>query len=178
MTSWQGSKDGSDWSHDGSRCSHDYCSGRHNTSRSCRVHAQAAGQWPGCHHHTRQIEADDHKKFIEIASDAMQASIILNSKGGHLGSAIIIGRFIRLRNYEARVHNGAVCNSACTLIWLAGTFRHLDRRARLGFHSGAMSPRPPYKRSEPGNAMMAAYMAGWRRRRVLGSGVLVRGVVG
>jgi hypothetical protein len=107
-----------------------------------------------------EIEADDHKKFIEIASDLMQASVILDSKGGHIGTALIIGRFIRLRNYDTRVHNGAMCNSACALIWLAGAFRHLDRHARLGFHSAATTRRPPFKRNEPGNAMVAAYMAG------------------
>jgi hypothetical protein len=57
------------------------------------------------------------------------------------------------------LHSGAICNSACTLIWLAGSFRHLDRYARLGFHSAATTLKPPYKRSEPGNAMMALYMA-------------------
>jgi hypothetical protein len=106
-----------------------------------------------------EIEADDHKKFIEIASDIMQANVVLNSKGGHVAAALAIGRFVRLRNYETTVHNGAVCNSACTFIWLAGTFRHLDRRARLGFHSTAKQGKPPYERSEPGNAMVAAYMA-------------------
>jgi hypothetical protein len=107
-----------------------------------------------------EIEPDDHKKFIEIVSDIMKANVILNSKGGHIGTAIIIGRFIRLRNYETRVHNGAVCDSACTLIWLAGSFRHLDRWARLGFHSARTQRTPPYERSERGNAIMAAYMAG------------------
>jgi hypothetical protein len=107
-----------------------------------------------------EIYADDDKKFIEIASDIMHASIILDVKGGHIGAAISIGRFTRFRNYETRVQNGAVCNSACTLIWLAGTLRHLDRRARLGFHSAATTPTPPYRRSEPGNARMATYMTG------------------
>jgi hypothetical protein len=106
-----------------------------------------------------EIDADDYKKFIEIASDIMHASVILNSKGGHIAAAISIGRFIRLRNYDTRLHNGGACNSACTLIWLAGTFRHLDRYARLGFHSAATTRRPPYKRSEVGNAAIAAYMA-------------------
>jgi hypothetical protein len=105
------------------------------------------------------IEADDHKKFIDIAFDIMQASVILDSRGGYVEAALAIGRFIRLRNYETRVHNGAVCNSACTFIWLAGTFRHLDRRARLGFHSVSKQGKPPYERSEPGNARVAAHLA-------------------
>jgi hypothetical protein len=85
------------------------------------------------------IEPGDDKKFNEIASDMTQASVILNVKGGRVWEAINIGRFIRLRNYETRVHNGAVCNSACTFIWLAGTFRHLDRRAHLDLLFGARS---------------------------------------
>ena len=99
-----------------------------------------------------EIEPGDDKKFIEIARDVTQASVVLNSKGGYNETAIIIGRFIRLRNYETRVKNGAVCNSACTLVWLAGTFRHLDRYARPGFHSAATERRPPYERHERGNA--------------------------
>ena len=101
------------------------------------------------------IEPGDDKKFNEIASDMTQASVILNVKGGRVWEAINIGRFIRLRTFETRVQNGAVCNSACTLVWLAGSFRHLDRYARLGFHSAAKQGKPPYERSEPGNAMMA-----------------------
>jgi hypothetical protein len=107
-----------------------------------------------------EIEAGDDKKFIEIAFDMTQASVVLNVKGGRVWEAMNIGRFIRLRNFETRVHNGAVCNSACTFIWLAGTFRHLDRHGRLGFHSTAKQNKPPYERSESGNAMVAVYMAG------------------
>ena len=107
-----------------------------------------------------EIEPDDDKKFIEIARDIPQASVVLNSKGGYNSAAINIGNFIRLHNHDTKVHNGAVCNSACTLIWLAGTFRHLDRYARLGFHSAATERRPPFKRHERGNAVIAAYMAG------------------
>jgi hypothetical protein len=107
-----------------------------------------------------EIEPDDDKKFIEIARDIPQASVVLNSKGGYNSAAINIGNFIRLHNHDTKVHNGAVCNSACTLIWLAGTFRHLDRYARLGFHSAATERRPPFKRHERGNTVIAAYMAG------------------
>ena len=105
------------------------------------------------------IEPGDDKKFLEIVRDITEASVVLNSKGGYNAAAANIGRFIRLRHYETRVHRGAMCNSACTLIWLAGFFRHLDRYARLGFHSAATTRSPPYKRSELSNAAIAAYMA-------------------
>jgi hypothetical protein len=93
------------------------------TTRRETAASPPARAGPGTH-----IQPDDEKKFIEIARDITQASVVLNSKGGYVQAAINIGRFIRLRNYETRMHDGAVCNSACSLIWLAGTFRHLDRR--------------------------------------------------
>ena len=107
-----------------------------------------------------QIHHGDDKKFIEVTWGLFDdtVTVILNSPGGYLQEAVNIGRRIRSRKYETRVQNGAACNSACTLIWLAGTSRHLDPRARLGFHSAAIDSRPPYKRSEPGNAAEAAYM--------------------
>ena len=83
-----------------------------------------------------EIEPDDDKKFVEMAW-APKAIIVLNSRGGHLGTAAKIGRIVRIQKYETALHNGSICNSACTLIWLAGSLRHLERRARLGFHSAA-----------------------------------------
>jgi hypothetical protein len=107
-----------------------------------------------------EIEPDDEKKFFEIARNITQANVVLNSRGGYNAAAMRIGSFVRFREYETRVHNGSVCNSACTLIWLAGSFRHLDRHARLGFHSAATTRMPPYKRHEGANATIAAYLAG------------------
>ena len=108
-----------------------------------------------------QIRHGDGMKFFELTWAVPDpATVILNSPGGWIGEAMAIGGLVRSRNYETRVENGAVCNSACTLIWLAGTSRHLDSRARLGFHSAATTLRPPFKRSEPGNRTAALYMAG------------------
>jgi hypothetical protein len=55
------------------------------------------------------------------------------------------------------VHSGAICNSACTLIWLAGTYRHLDPKTRLGFHS-AREKRDTLARFEEGNKKIAEYL--------------------
>ena len=105
------------------------------------------------------IDPGDNKKFVQVVLEIKHASIVLNSRGGYIQDAIAIGGLVRSRNYETRVENGAVCNSACTLIWLAGASRRLGSRARLGFHSAATTLRPPYKRFEPGNGVMALYMA-------------------
>jgi hypothetical protein len=74
-------------------------------------------------------------------------------------AAMRIGAFVRQHKYETRVVNGATCNSACTLIWLAGTTRHLDQHARLGFHSAAATLYPPYERYEQGDLIMGKYLA-------------------
>ena len=84
------------------------------------------------------------------------AIVVLNSRGGYNSAATNIGLRIRSHNYETRVHSGAICNSACTLIWLAGTYRHLDPKTRLGFHSARA--RPPYARLEEGNKKIAEYL--------------------
>jgi hypothetical protein len=104
-----------------------------------------------------EIEPDDDKRFVEIAWAITQAIVVLNSKGGHLGAAAKIGRIVRIQKYETIVRNGARCNSACALVWLAGSSRHLDRGARLGFHSAATTRRPPFTRHEGANRAIAAY---------------------
>ena len=105
------------------------------------------------------IERADDKKFIEVAalSKAPNVSVVLNSIGGYIGAAGVIGRIIYTNKYETRVHNGTVCNSACPLIWFAGVFRHLDLNARLGLHT-VSTETPPYERDEAGNARVAKYL--------------------
>jgi hypothetical protein len=55
-------------------------------------------------------------------------------------------------NYDTRVHNGAMCNSACVPIWIAGSYRHLDR---LGLHRSLTETG---KRNEEANEIIAIYM--------------------
>src|SRR5262249_35809749 len=87
-----------------------------------------------------------------------EAIVVLNSRGGSQIAATTIGLRIRSRNYETRLHSGAICNSACTLVWLAGTYRHLDKNTRLGFHS-AREKRDSYARFEEGNRKTAEYLS-------------------
>jgi hypothetical protein len=104
------------------------------------------------------LQPDDDKKFAAIAAGINQAVIVLNSIGGNNNAAAHIGSFIRSHNYETRVHNGATCNSACVLIWIAGSFRHLDRYARLGVHSASTEREPTGERHEEANRIIAVYM--------------------
>jgi hypothetical protein len=103
------------------------------------------------------LQPDDDKKFAAIAAGISQAAIVLNSIGGNNNAAAHIGSFVRSHNYETRVHNGAICNSSCVLIWIAGSFRHLDRYARLGVHS-AITEGEPTVRHEEANKIIAVYL--------------------
>ena len=103
------------------------------------------------------IEQGDDKKFADLAWGLKDAIVVLNSRGGYNSAATNIGFRVRSHNYETRVHRGAICNSACTLIWLAGTYRHLDPKTRLGFHS-AREKRDTRARFEEGNRKIAEYL--------------------
>jgi hypothetical protein len=103
------------------------------------------------------IEQGDDKKFVGLTWGLKDAIVVLNSRGGYISAAINIGLRVRSHNYETRVHSGAICNSACTLIWLAGTHRHMDPTTRLGFHS-AREKRDTHARFEAGNRKIAEYL--------------------
>src|SRR5262245_41610209 len=75
---------------------------------------------------TGEILKDDDKKFYEIVYGLKDVSIVVNSKGGRIQAAARIGVYIRQKNWETRLLNRSVCNSACTLIFLAGTYRYMD----------------------------------------------------
>ena len=102
------------------------------------------------------IEQGDDKKFAELTWGLNDAIVVLNSRGGYNSAATNIGLRIRSHNYETRVRSGAICSSACTLIWLAGTYRHLDPKTRLGFHS-AREKRETPARFEEGNSQAKAW---------------------
>jgi hypothetical protein len=54
------------------------------------------------------------------------------------------------------VRSGSQRDSACPLIWFAGTQRHLGHKAQLGFHSARRGLWPD--RHEPGNVKMRGYL--------------------
>jgi hypothetical protein len=81
------------------------------------------------------INLGDNEKFIAITKNLADATIVLDSPGGVVNAAFRIGAVTYIKKYETRVNAGAVCNSACPFIWLAGAYRDLDETARLGFHT-------------------------------------------
>jgi hypothetical protein len=84
---------------------------------------------------TGRITLSYYSKFLDVANGVKTGVVILDSMGGDSGAAISIGRYVRAFGYRTAVYSGSRCDSACPLIWLAGTSRHLDPDAHLGFHS-------------------------------------------
>jgi hypothetical protein len=93
-----------------------------------------------------RIEAGDHFTISRIVLAKMRDSttIILNSGGGFGQAAFMIGRAIRNRGLASKIPAGARCDSACSLIWLAGVKREVDCQARKG-----CTPRAIRGRSSP-----------------------------
>jgi hypothetical protein len=106
---------------------------------------------------TGEILPNDDEKFIKLAYGP-NIIVKLNSKGGWNKPAALMGHHIRKMNYETRLEKGDICNSACTLIFLAGTYRHMDPGTRLGFHT-TYSEDGKKRRDDESNKKIAAYLA-------------------
>jgi hypothetical protein len=107
---------------------------------------------------TGEIGPYDYVDFMQARGDLKRGSIVLNSPGGFLTTAWLIGNNINIhsRQFETVVRSGDVCSSVCTLIWLAGKPRHLGRLAKLGFHSVAYPNTE--MRNDEGNREFADFM--------------------
>jgi hypothetical protein len=94
-------------------------------------------------------------------------TVILDSFGGQVKDAIEMGQVIHNNKWETSVPNGNKCESACTLLWLAGVNRHLGKYAQLGFHSSALIANGPCQPNTIGNAVIRGYMLEMGAPRIL-----------
>jgi hypothetical protein len=104
------------------------------------------------------IQSGDEKKFSAEAAKYESAVVLLESEGGSVPAALQIGEAIRLKGFGTWVINGSDCNSACALIWLAGTPRALSKSARVGFHAAYIESTGASRESGVGNALVGRYL--------------------
>lgn len=104
------------------------------------------------------IEKGDAAKFRKEAGKHEDAIVFLDSDGGRTAEAIEIGEAIRLKGFGTAVVNGSDCNSACALIWLAGTPRALSKSGRVGFHATYTDVAGKSVESGVGNAIVGRYL--------------------
>jgi hypothetical protein len=107
---------------------------------------------------TGDIQSGDGAKFRAEASKYDNGYVLLESNGGSLTDAIDIGETIHLKGWPTTVINGSSCNSACALIWLAGTPRALSRSGKIGFHAAYSDTAGSAQESGVGNAMVGRYL--------------------
>lgn len=105
-----------------------------------------------------QIGSADSVAFRNMAQKYGSATVFLESDGGSTIDAIEIGKDIRLKGFSTAVINGSNCNSACALIWLAGTPRGLAKSAKIGFHATYTTSGGLKSESGVGNAIVGRYL--------------------
>ena len=75
-----------------------------------------------------------HEAFEEMLASSNEIKVVeLSSNGGLVYAARAIATLVLERSLDTRVLE--TCNSACTLILVAGTRRSMDAGGRVGFHS-------------------------------------------
>lgn len=100
---------------------------------------------------TRELE-----RILDAASEVQ--TVHLNSRGGRIGEAEKMHDLIRRRHLDTYTANE--CLSACTIAYLGGVKRYLNRRGRLGFHAGSF-PGVPAGDMRSENQHIAAEVASW-----------------
>lgn len=105
-----------------------------------------------------EIERGDEQKFKKLAIDIDKGVVILDSDGGATLTAIEIGKIIRLKGFDTMVASDSQCNSACGLIWLAGSKRILADDSKIGFHASYLEEDGEQRESGVGNAIVGRYL--------------------
>jgi hypothetical protein len=82
------------------------------------------------------IDRYDYEVFLDKTKSIDEpVTVVLHSQGGLLGDAFRIGWTIRERGWDTICE--FFCNSAASMIWLAGTTRLKTPNAQIGFHAPA-----------------------------------------
>jgi len=110
------------------------------------------------------IVPEDVQRFEEVASIYAgryneKTIVLLDSPGGKVVPGLRIGEIIRASGFATAVTNGAMCSSACAMIWLAGTERLVGSAAKVGFHAAYTGSGDDVRVSGQGNAFIGAYLA-------------------
>ena len=84
----------------------------------------------------KEINWDDAEYIKELLLNNPKVTRIqLNSLGGLIEAAVFMSDIII--DFELNTHEVGECSSACTLIFLAGNKRTIERGSWLGFHQGS-----------------------------------------
>lgn len=104
------------------------------------------------------IQIGDEEKLLHSVSGLGKAIVVLSSPGGSPLAAMEMGKAIRLKGLATVVPDGALCASACALIWLAGSPRFIGSTAKLGFHAAYIEKDGRQLESGVANALIGRYL--------------------
>ena len=121
-------------------------------------HAPVAGGAEGIYV-TGEILEPDQAAFEALTRRYPKAVLYLDSPGGSLLPAIEIGKLVRAKHYSTVVLDQGNCYSACALIWLAGTPRHLAATGKIGFHASYSQEGGRLVETGVGNAIVGHYLS-------------------
>ena len=106
---------------------------------------------------TGVIQPGAYRQFRAAISRRNPAVIVLDSPGGVLGEALLIGDEVRRRGMNTLVGPNGSCASACAVVFLSGRTKFMGKGAEVGLHSafstdGRVNPRA--------TQVMASYLSG------------------
>ena len=87
---------------------------------------------------TGKIDVGDEQKFFAALSHAPNfRKLVVNSPGGSIVPAYLIGQFLHTGSYEVQVAHNGVCVSACTLPFAAAAERSAHNSSLIAVHSAS-----------------------------------------
>ena len=72
--------------------------------------------------------------FLAAEDPEKDIYIYINSPGGSVEDALVIGRLIRENGFNTAVGDGALCGSSCPLVLAGGVDRIVSHNAAVGVH--------------------------------------------
>jgi hypothetical protein len=110
-----------------------------------------------------QIKPKDDEMFEAMIkkNDVKMAVVGLNSPGGNVLAAYMIGKLIQEKGYTTYVPGRASCLSACAMVWMAGSSRQIEAKSRIGFHGAYVVDKNErvVGPAGAGNALVGSYYA-------------------
>jgi uncharacterized RDD family membrane protein YckC len=82
------------------------------------------------------VAGDSARIVSQIKLEAPQF-VVFDSVGGSIDDAIVVGKFIRLKDISTFVDNGEKCSSACVLAFIGGSARYASSGSKIGVHQSS-----------------------------------------
>jgi hypothetical protein len=120
---------------------------------------------------TGEINKGDEQKLLAALGYASNfRKLVVNSPGGSIHPAYLIGKGLQAGSYEVQVAENGACVSACTLLLAAAAENSAYSSSRIAVHSASTFEPDGTRRPETlddltATAIFARYMKDWGPRR-------------